>query len=354
MRTLGVIDTDVANPVVGVLRKSVRSKKDFRNIEKCNVVISTVAGLQHASTDLLKQFCALFDTVFFDEAHHVPANSWQRVIDALRNHSVVQFTATPFRLDGQRIPGRIIYSFPLGLAQEQKYFRQINFREVFELDEEKADAAIAEEAVRQLREDLKNKFDHFLLARADSIARAQKLLTDIYEVKYKDLNPVVIHSRKSRYAKTLEDINAGKHRIIVCVDMFGEGFDFPRLKIAALHDPHRSLGITLQFTARFTREADGIGDATLVANIADPKVAESIEELYAEDSDWNKLIPELSAKAIQSQIDFSDFLQNMKSEKLGEEIFGLNVLRPKVSTVLFKAKSFSPRNFRKGIQPFSI
>ena len=350
LRTLGVIGDDVANPVVGVLRKSVQHKRDLQNLEKCNVVISTVAGLQHASTDLLKQFCGLFDTVFFDEAHHVPAVSWQRVIDALHNQCVVQFTATPFRLDGQRIPGRIIYSFPLRLAQEQKYFRKINFCEVFEPDEEKSDAAIAEEAVRQLREDLKNNFDHFLLARADSIARAQKLLTDIYEAKYKDLNPVVIHSRKSGYSKTLEDIKVGKHRIIVCVDMFGEGFDFPRLKIAALHDPHRSLGITLQFTGRFTRDAAGIGDATLVANIADPKVAESIEELYAEDSDWNKLIPELSAKAIQSQIDFSDFLQNMEPEKSGEEIFGLNVLRPKVSTVLFTAKSFSPRNFRKGIK----
>jgi superfamily II DNA or RNA helicase len=350
LRKLGVIGAGVANPVVGVLRKSVQNKKDLQNIEKCNVIISTVAGLQHSSTELLKQFCGLFDTVFFDEAHHVPANSWQRIIDALNNHSVVQFTATPFRLDGQRIPGRIIYNFPLRLAQEQKYFRQINFCEVFEPDEEKSDAAIAEEAVRQLREDLTNNLDHFLLARVDSIARAQKLLTDIYGVKHKDLNPVVIHSRTSGYAKTLEDITAGKHRIIVCVDMFGEGFDFPRLKIAALHDPHRSLGITLQFTGRFTRDAAGIGDATLVANIADPKVAESIEELYAEDSDWNKLIPELSAKAIQSQMDFSDFLQNMESEKLGDEIFGLNVLRPKVSTVLFKAKSFSPRNFRKGLR----
>jgi superfamily II DNA or RNA helicase len=347
---LGVVGSGVMKPVVGVLRKSLRTKKELQNIEKCNVVISTVAGLQHAATDLLKQFCGLFDTVFFDEAHHVPANSWQRIMDTVNQQVVVQFTATPFRLDGQRIPGRIIYSFPLRLAQEQKYFRQINFCEVFEPDEDKADGAIATEAVRQLREDLKNGLDHFLLARADSIDRAQKLLKEIYEAKYKDLNPIVIHSRKSGYVKTLEDINAGKHRIIVCVDMFGEGFDFPRLKVAALHDPHRSLGITLQFTGRFTRDAAGIGDATLVANIADPKVSESIEELYAEDSDWNKLIPELSAKAVQSQLDFSDFLQNMESEKLGEEIFGLNVLRPKVSTVLFKAKSFSPRNFRKGLK----
>lgn len=38
---------------------------------------------------------------------------------------------------------------------------------------------------------------------------------------------------------------------IICVDMLGEGFDFPNLKIAAIHDPHKSLANTLQFIGRF-------------------------------------------------------------------------------------------------------
>jgi hypothetical protein len=137
----------------------------------------------------------------------------------------------------------------------------------------------------------------------------------------------------------------------VCVDMFGEGFDLPALKIAALHDPHKSLAITLRFTGRFTRDAQGIGDATLIANTADPRVSDAIEELYAEDSDWNALIPDLSAKAIQSQLDYSDFLERMdQGKENNEELFALNVLRPKTSTVIFRAPSFSPTKFRKGLK----
>lgn len=33
----------------------------------------------------------------------------------------------------------------------------------------------------------------------------------------------------------------------------GEGFDFPFLKIAAIHAPHQSLAVTLQFIGRFAR-----------------------------------------------------------------------------------------------------
>jgi superfamily II DNA or RNA helicase len=45
--------------------------------------------------------------------------------------------------------------------------------------------------------------------------------------------------------------------------MLGEGYDLPNLKIAALHDQHKSLAITLQFIGRFTRSSSNtpIGDA---------------------------------------------------------------------------------------------
>ncbi len=351
LRKLGVLSDTALNPVTGMLSRGPRSTNELEDIKPCNVTVSTVAALQNMQKALLKNFLSLFDTVFFDEAHHVPAISWERIFEALQTHSILQFTATPFRLDGLRIPGRIIYNFPLRLAQDQGYFRKIRFLEVFEPDNARADVSIARKAVGQLRADISAGFDHFLLARADTIERAEGLLNSIYAAEFANLNPVLIHSRSHNYQGLLESIKAGNHKIIVCVDMFGEGFDFPRLKIAALHDPHRSLAITLQFTGRFTRDATGIGDATLVANTADPKVSESIEELYAEDSDWNQLIPELSAKAVQSQLDFSDFLQNMETAEISDdEIFGLNVLRPKTSTVIFKVNSFSPRSFRKGVK----
>ena len=48
--------------------------------------------------------------------------------------------------------------------------------------------------------------------------------------------------------------------------MLGEGFDFPNLKIAAIHSPHKSLVSTLQFIGRFARtNAENIGTAKFIA-----------------------------------------------------------------------------------------
>lgn len=347
---LGAVDPSVIRPVVGRITNTPRDT-DLDAVDSCNVVVTTVAALQGMPSRVLRRFLGKFDTVFFDEAHHIPALSWERVYENLGEQVVLQFTATPFRLDGQRMPGRIIYNFPLRAAQTQGYFRRIHFRDVFEPEQFDGDSRIADVAVQQLRADLAAGFSHLLLARADTTERAEAIFRDIYLARYPDLHPVVIHSRVKGYHRVLAAIRAGLHKIIVCVDMFGEGLDLPALKIAALHDPHKSLGVTLQFTGRFTRDVANIGDATVVANIADPRVSDVIEELYAEDSDWNELIPELSSKAIQSQVDFSDFLERMeRSVKGDEDLFDLNVLRPKTSTVIFRANAFKPQRFRNAVR----
>lgn len=345
---LGVLKSGVINPVVGMIRRTFRSKSDVAPLQRCNVIVSTVAAIQGVPKAVLSELLGAFDTVFFDEAHHLPALSWERISDALKDQTVLQFTATPFRLDGRRIAGRIIYNFPLRLAQNQGYFRKIHFKEVYEHTREQADIAIAHKAVQQLRGDLAAGYDHVLLARTEKKEQAEGIFNDIYSVKYPDLKPVLIHSGIRGRRKIVEAIKTGIHKIIVCVDMFGEGFDMPSLKVGALHDPHKSLAITLQFTGRFTRTATKLGDATLVANTADPRVSDAIEELYAEDSDWNEIIPELSAKAIQSQQDFSDFLERMVlDDRSDEDIFGLNVLHPKTSTVIFRTNSFNAGQFHR-------
>lgn len=343
----GVISDQAFRPAVAVIRHTPKTSEDIDEFEFCNVAVSTVAAIQTLDRSLLKTFLEKFDTVYIDEAHHLPANSWMRLHDGLKKHKVLQFTATPFRMDGQRIPGRIIFNFPLRLAQAQGYFRKIQFIEVFETDSDKSDQKIAEKAVEQLRKDIDNNFDHFLLARTETMDEAERLYRDVYR-QYADLNPTVIHSGTKGHADRLAAIRKGEHKIVICVDMFGEGFDLPNLKVAALHVPHKSLAITLQFTGRFTRDAKGIGDPTMVANTADLRVSEAIEELYAEDSDWNELIPELSSKAIQSVMDFSEFLDKINfSDSSDDELFGLNVLQPKTSTVIYTAKRFTPTRFRQ-------
>jgi superfamily II DNA or RNA helicase len=345
-----IVSADQRRPVIGTLLKAPATDADRNDVLNVNVCISTVAMIQGLSDDNLAHFIALFDTVFFDEAHHIPALSWNRIHSKLTSLSAVGFTATPFRLDGVRVPGKVIYQFPLRMAQEQGYFQSIAFIAVDEPDPEQADRQIAEQAIRRLRADRAAGHLHIVLARAGSKTRAQKLYDEIYSVIAADLSPTVIYSGIKGKTAIARAIREGRHQIVICVDMFGEGFDLPALKIAAMHDIHRSLAITLQFTGRFTRNDPRFGSATLIANLGNSHVQEAIEELYAEDADWNQLIPELSAKAIVGQMEFGEFLEQMKAQGPDEGAFDLGMLRPKTSTVIYRATEFLPNLFRRGLQ----
>lgn len=337
-------------PIVGIPLRAPSTDADRMELRRANIVISTVAMLQLLTDQSLDAFIQLFDTVYFDEAHHVPASTWKRVFSRLGSQRTAGFTATPFRLDGERVPGKIIYQFPLRQAQEHGYFRKINFVAVDEPDTAVADREIATKAIEQLRSDRAAGLQHVLLARAANKMRAEHLFEHIYCEIAPDLSPVLIHSGVKQRRALMKAVRDGAHQIIVCVDMFGEGFDMPALKIAAMHDIHKSLAITLQFTGRFTRTDRRFGSATLIANVGDSRVQEAIEELYSEDADWNLLIPELSARANVGHVELSEFLDQMQTVGPDQGAFDLGMLRPKTSTVIYRAPRFSPRLYRNALR----
>ena len=159
----GIVHTSVQKPVVGIMRRAPQTEADLAFVPQCNVVVSTVAMLEHVPSAVLKKFTDQFDAVYFDEAHHLRARSWERVFGVLDQQRVVAFTATPYREDGLRIPLRIVYNYPLRLAQQKGYFRKIDFIEVNEIDPREADEQIAEKAVGRLKEDEAKGSRHLIL-----------------------------------------------------------------------------------------------------------------------------------------------------------------------------------------------
>lgn len=354
LRKLKVLPEDVPNPIVGILNKRPKTPEDLELIEACNVVVVTASaigvGSDAAILDALAQRCR---ALILDEAHHVPASNWTRVRDAFKDVHTLQFTATPFRRDGQLVDGRVVFNYPLGQAQQDGYFKPIKFEPVFEVrGAARADQAIADAAIQALREDLEAGYDHLLMARCESIGRAETV-EQIYRELAPDLEPVLIHSESQDAKVKVEELKAGRSKIVVCVNMLGEGFDLASLKVAAIHDMHRSLAILLQFIGRFTRVASqSIGDATVVANIADTRVSGALERLYSEDADWNQLLSELSSEAAQEHAELIDFLHS--SQRLdkppGDDVsISHKMLRPIFSTVVYQAKQFAPARFHQGL-----
>ena len=118
LREFGVVSPNALNPAVALLKGNIVDATELATLESANVVVSTVASLVGMPSVVRKGFVQMFDHVFFDEAHHVPSTTWTKLHDELQQCCILQFTATPFREDGKRMPGKILYNFPLRMAQE--------------------------------------------------------------------------------------------------------------------------------------------------------------------------------------------------------------------------------------------
>lgn len=336
LKRFGVVSDSAMFPVVGFLKKMPKDAGALQSLlNRCNVVVATMSIAANSRASHRAVISDWASHVFIDEAHHVSAKTWTGFRDQFAEKPVLQFTATPFRTDGKLVDGKVIFNYPLRRAQAEGYFRPISFRPVIEYNNERADAKIMEQAIFSLREDLAANRDHVLMARVSSIKRAEDVRA-LYRRHAPELNPLIVHSRQSTVEKrtALQTLRARGSRVIVCVDMLGEGFDMPQLKVAALHDMHKSLAITLQFTGRFTRtSASDIGDATVVANIADAEVNERLRDLYAEDTEWNDLLRVLSEGATEDEIRRSEFLEGFKE---AAPLIALQNIAPKMSAVVFR------------------
>lgn len=351
---ISILKPSARFPKVGVLNTGFNTIEELNEFfAQCNVVISTMDLLTKSLTPFFQsEVASLCSHLFVDEAHHSKAGNWDKFIKRFDKKKVVQFTATPYRNDGQLLDGKTIYNFSLQEAQEQGYFKTIDFIPIREYDKISSDNKIAETAVDKLREDIENGFDHILMARCEDKKRAAEVF-EIYS-KYDELNPVMIHSSVNGKNEIKSRIVNKEHKIIVCVDMLGEGFDLPELKIAAFHDIRKSLPITLQFAGRFTRTSRDInlGNASFIANLYQPKIEDELSLLYVKESNWNSILPSLSQQATQEQIDLQEFLSDFQN--IEESIIPYQDIKPAFSAVVYKnhTNEWSPRNFKKGIKGY--
>ncbi|MBJ7404889.1 MAG: DEAD/DEAH box helicase family protein [Bradyrhizobium sp.] len=316
--------------------------------DSANVVVTTMQIAGRAEAQVQEKMAARASALFIDEAHHIGAPTWARFRGLFVERDpplpIVQFTATPFREDGRRVDGEFIYTYPLKKAQTEGYFKPIRFEAVFGLDQGDADLAIAEKLGEVLQADLDAGLNHLAMARCSTIDRARDL-HQLYSAMYPEFRPVIVHSQqplRDRRA-SLAALRRFESRIIVCVDMLGEGFDLPELKIAGLHDPHKSIAVTIQFVGRFTRQDPRLGDATVIANTGVDDIDRSLAKLYAEDADWNALVEALSTAKIDRQVRRAEMFKGFVGEITD---IPLQTLEPKMNAVVYRTSCDAWEPFR--------
>lgn len=350
---LGVVADDIVFPAVTKIKRGINSVAEAKELlAKSNVLIATpqILNSKFSSPEVLTEICESCSHLFVDEAHHISAQKWAEIRDKFKGKRVVQFTATPFRNDTQSLGARIIYNYTMSEAQQAGYFTSVQLEPVEEYFDNKMDEAIAEKALTILKQDRKNGFDHLMMARTKTKERAQAVYA-LYSKLAPELNPILVYSTlsKTEQNRRLNELRNKNAKIVVCVDMLGEGYDLPNLKVAAIHDHHKSLAITLQFIGRFTRisNKENLGTASAVVNIADPGIEGALQKLYAIDADWDAVLRRLSENQIEREVRLQEVVDSLKGEGDLHKQLSLWNLRPSFSAMLFQTDchSWNPERF---------
>ena len=339
--TLGVLQREsivassALRPRVGRFEEGISDAQEaIEFVKACNVIVATPAVLQACAPDARRAILDGCTHLVVDEAHHAPARTWTEVIQAFAARPVLLFTATPFREDKRPLPGRIISRFPLREAQADGYFSDIDFKVITGLDD--PDEELAGAALARIREDIAAGNEHVMLVRTANRPRAEEI-HQLYTRLAPELSPQLLHDGLSitRQREARDALANGETSIVVCVNMLGEGFDEPRLKVGAFHDVRRTLSPMLQLIGRLTRTASEhqLGTASVFVR-RDPGTASSpLRDLLREDPDWNTVLRDVTDRATVKAEEVSEF---DSSFDVTPSDVPVALLEPKMSAVAFR------------------
>jgi len=336
LKKIEALPLDLPTPRVFATEGTIGSDEAWDSLRQYDVVVATVPSVSPREGAIPEPPADLFDLVFVDEAHHSPAHTWSRLLDLLRGANQVLFTATPFRRDEKEIKAKFVFTYDLRRAYQDRVFGDITFEPVERRGSGSIDVLIAQATEAKFRADRAAGLEHLVMVRTDGVARA-KDLKELYD-RNTGLRLAFVNGQHSlgHVKRIIAKLKVNELDGIVCVNMFGEGFNLPNLKIAAIHSPHKSLAITLQFIGRFARTGQpNIGGATFLAEPTSS--GEEIDELYDAGAVWRDIVQNLGAGRVEEEMRTREVLDSFQVDAAPDmEDFSLYTVRP-----YFHVKVFS-------------
>ncbi|NOT01196.1 MAG: DEAD/DEAH box helicase family protein [Phycisphaerales bacterium] len=261
---------------------------DSGNLSVCEKSHIVITNIQQLGTNIDKWLTRFpdefFDLIIVDEAHHGAAASWKRVFEKFPSAKVANLTATPFRSDRQELDGELIFRYPFKSASIKGYIKKLKasyvapteltftlkgkertytLEEVLKMKEEEwfsrgvalsapCNVSIVDNSLQKLEQLRQTGTKHQLIAVACSINHAQQIRSLYKERGYE---AAIIHSQLEgdEQDAVMRDLFNGTLDCIVQVQMLGEGFDHPKLSVAAIFRPFRTLAPYIQFVGRILR-----------------------------------------------------------------------------------------------------
>lgn len=228
-----------------------------------------------------------FDLIIVDEAHHAPADSWQKTLAYFSTAKKIYVTGTPFRGDKQELPGKLIHETPLSEVMRDKYVkwlrketvnahtlyftlaeepgRQFSKDEVLKLKDrewiersvalsEECSMDVINQSIHNLNELKKAspEVPHKILAVGCSISHAEDLLR---WYQSRGLRSAILHSdmEAADIEAAFRGVENHECDVVISVNMLMEGYDHKYLTVLALFRPYRSINAFAQIVGRVLR-----------------------------------------------------------------------------------------------------
>lgn len=204
--------------------------------------------------------------IFVDEAHHVLAKSYRRILDKFPSALKLLFTATPYRLNGEgfeEVADDLILGNSIkqlikdGFLAPVDYYApvqldtaQLKVKRNGEFDEKSIEQAFKPKvygnAVKTFRKLAKDKQ---AIAYTYNVASAERLANELNGNGI-TAKAVSGNTPKDERQKIIEEYRAGNIQVVTNAELFTEGLDLPNVDCVIMLRPTQSLSLYLQFAMR--------------------------------------------------------------------------------------------------------
>lgn len=241
-----------------------------------------------------------FDYIIYDEAHHIEAKTYKKVVEYFKPQFQLGLTATPERMDEKDITdhfGRALYTKTLSEAIAEKHLATVNYNIVFDDAVKEAmqngfePSSIAEIQrlfdVQPRNEVIVEKIrDAQDLIRQEQNVERVKTIIFCADLEHADaianmMNGESYHSGKDEHRQTalLDDFRGDGLEVITVRDMFNEGVDVPDARLIVFLRTTQSATIFEQQLGRGLRKNKDKQEVTVLDFVANIERITLIREL---------------------------------------------------------------------------
>ena len=218
--------------------------------------------------------------VIWDEAHHVAAGSWARLMEFYTGAIQVGLTATPERLDGKGL-GEYFKVLVRGPSVEQLisdgYLAQYKLYAPSTPDVSGVHTKMGDFDQKELAEIMRAR-----VLTGDAIQHYNKLGKGMQAIVYcvnvahskevaysfnsRGIKATHIDGKMARISRraAVDDFRQGRVKVLTNCEIATEGFDLPQMGVAILLRPTQSLSLYLQMCGRALRTAPGKEHAVIL------------------------------------------------------------------------------------------